>query len=292
MKLILTVGISNSGKTTWANKFVENNPMTANINRDDLRITLFCKGNEDLYHKYRFSKGNEELVTELALSIARNAVRNGKDIIISDTNLNGKTREFWGAFAKEHKLELELKVFDEPLHICMGRNRKRRLTMPDRVLIQQYNSFRKFMKLPTYTGTEGKPAAIIVDVDGTVADMTGVRKPFEWEKVINDKPKFNVIAAVNALKGMGYKVVIMSGRDGVCMADTKQWLRSSGVPYDDIFMRESGNNQPDSVVKEKMFWDNVADNYDVRFSIDDRDQMVHHWRAMGIECWQVGYGDF
>ena len=33
-----------------------------------------------------------------------------------------------------------------------------------------------------------KEKAIIVDVDGTLADMRGVRSPFEWDKVLQDKP--------------------------------------------------------------------------------------------------------
>ena len=34
-----------------------------------------------------------------------------------------------------------------------------------------------------------KEKAIIVDVDGTLADMRGVRSPFEWDKVLQDKPE-------------------------------------------------------------------------------------------------------
>jgi hypothetical protein len=38
-----------------------------------------------------------------------------------------------------------------------------------------------------------KEKAIIVDVDGTLADMRGVRSPFEWDKVLQDKPHLDVI---------------------------------------------------------------------------------------------------
>lgn len=51
---ILTVGISSSGKTTWAEKFVFENPSWVNINRDDVRFTLFTNGVRD-WGKYKFS---------------------------------------------------------------------------------------------------------------------------------------------------------------------------------------------------------------------------------------------
>ena len=40
--------------------------------------------------------------------------------------------------------------------------------------------------------SKGKRDGIIVDVDGTLADMNGVRTPFEWNKVNKDKRCFEV----------------------------------------------------------------------------------------------------
>ena len=44
-----------------------------------------------------------------------------------------------------------------------------------------------------------KELAIIVDVDGTLADMRGVRGPFEWDKVHLDKPHQDIIDLVRDL---------------------------------------------------------------------------------------------
>lgn len=39
-KLIILVGISGSGKSTWATEYIQKNPDTLRINRDDIRKSL------------------------------------------------------------------------------------------------------------------------------------------------------------------------------------------------------------------------------------------------------------
>jgi hypothetical protein len=75
-----------------------------------------------------------------------------------------------------------------------------------------------------------KEKAIIVDVDGTLADMRGVRSPFEWDKVLQDKPHLDVIDLVKDLASLKkYKIIITTGRDGICEQDTVTWLRKYKV---------------------------------------------------------------
>ena len=70
--------------------------------------------------------------------------------------------------------------------------------------------------------------AVLVDVDGTLANMQGIRKPFEWDKVFNDKPYQDIIDLVNDLYE-NYHIIIMTGRDGVCIQDTIDWLAKNNV---------------------------------------------------------------
>ncbi|CAL9966280.1 polynucleotide kinase [Vibrio phage D148] len=291
-KVILTVGISNCGKSTWSKEFIAKNPMFTEVNRDDMRIAFFCGGDRSQYVNYKFSREKEQLITKVAEERAAFAISKGQGVIISDTNLNGKTRGFWSKFAMDNKVPYEEVVFDVPLHVCVSRNRKRDITIPEYVLFQQYQSYRKFKGLPTYVGTAGKDKAIVVDVDGTLADMEGIRKPFEWSKVGLDKPRKNVIEMVRLFHQAGYKVIIMSGRDGQCLGATEEWLQEHGIPYDAIFMRDEGCNRTDAVIKEELFWDCVAPDYDVKFVVDDRLQVINQWRAMGLECFDVAGNDF
>jgi hypothetical protein len=132
-----------------------------------------------------------------------------------------------------------------------------------------------------------KEKAIIVDVDGTLADMRGVRSPFEWDKVLQDKPHLDVIDLVKDLASLKkYKIIITTGRDGICEQDTVTWLRK----YKDI--RKAGDFRKDNIIKSEIYMDHIRPNYDVKYVIDDRDQVVDMWRSLGLRVLQVAPGNF
>ena len=54
-KIILTIGASCSGKTTWAEKFCGESDNFINLNRDDVRFELFTNNVRD-WTKYKFNK--------------------------------------------------------------------------------------------------------------------------------------------------------------------------------------------------------------------------------------------
>ena len=158
-----------------------------------------------------------------------------------------------------------------------------------------------------------KELAIIVDVDGTLADMRGVRTPFEWDKVSEDRPHQDVINLVKDLASLGefhfqdddengyreksvfkkkYKIIITTGRDGVCEEDTKKWLEHYKVPYDDFYIRKAGDFRKDNIIKSEIYMDHIRPKYDVKFVIDDRDQVVEMWRSLGLRVLQVAPGNF
>jgi len=139
-----------------------------------------------------------------------------------------------------------------------------------------------------------KELAIIVDVDGTLADMRGVRKPFEWDKVSQDKPHQDIIDLVKDLYNLKkYKVIITTGRDGICEKDTRQWLLDHGVFFDEFYIRKAGDFRKDSVIKSEIYIDHIRPKYDIKYVIDDRDQVVNMWRDIfGLRVLQVAPGNF
>ena len=82
---------------------------------------------------------------------------------------------------------------------------------------------------------------VIVDVDGTLAIMNG-RGPFEWTKVYQDMVNEPVADLVRRLKTSGLSVIIVTGRDGVALEDTKKWLNDNSIPFDAIFSRPARNS--------------------------------------------------
>ena len=286
MKITLTVGISNSGKTTWAN-----NQSAVQVCRDDLRCMAEFTPSRDL-NKYKFSKAKEKKITEMQFTMATASIEAGIDVIVADTNLNEGTRNKWKQFAKEHNVDFEIKEFPCEPHVAKARNQKRDHSIPVSAIDRQYVAWRKYKGLPTYQPMYGKTRAVIFDVDGTLADMTGVRNPFDWHKVHLDKPRASVIELSRMYHKAGFKILVLSGRDGSCRADTIDWLDEYNVPWEALYMREAGDSRPDAEIKEEIFWAKIEPNYSVSKAIDDRDQMVARWRAMGLECWQVQAGDF
>lgn len=138
-----------------------------------------------------------------------------------------------------------------------------------------------------------KTPAIIVDIDGTIAKMVD-RGPFEWSKVGSDQPIEPIINLVHLLSDF-YPILFLSGRDEICRPQTEKWLEQNTYikSYSKLFMRPQGNNEKDSIIKRRIYDTKIKNVYDVRYVLDDRDQVVKMWREeLGLTCLQVAYGNF
>ena len=149
--------------------------------------------------------------------------------------------------------------------------------------------------------------AVIVDIDGTIAHMGSKeppdRRPYDWDRVGEDEPIIPIINLVSMFRTMGFVIIFVSGRDACCREATVKWLMTEGVSMDvgkewalvdedQLFMRPKGNNEPDVIVKRKIYTDIIAPNYDVHYVLDDRNTVVKMWRDMGLTVLQVADGDF
>jgi len=289
-KIILTVGASCSGKTTWAEKFVRENQegRWANINRDDIRFDIFNGGVRD-WSKYKFNRGNESIVTGIVDEHIYEAKLEKYNIIISDTNLNPKVRKKWKDWADFNGYEYEEKIFCLDWEQTVKRNSQRSGGLSTTVLRSQYEKMIQYVGRKTYTPDTTKPKAFLVDIDGTVADMTNIRKPYDWDKVGQDKPRKHVISMVQGLIESGLQPIFLSGRDGCCVTETYDWIMENimmwycqeggGFP---LFMRSPSDSRKDTIVKEELFWEYVANNYNIVACLDDRPCMVNLWNELKI----------
>ena len=154
------------------------------------------------------------------------------------------------------------------------------------------NIIPKFCPVRLYSGTPNAPKAIIVDLDGTLFHMNGKRGAFEWDKVDVDDIDPFVKETIDLYRAAGYKIILSSGRDSCCRVLTEKSLADNNVKYDALFMRAEGDQRPDRMAKSDIFWNNIAPFYDVKLSLDDRDQVVELYRSMGIKVYQVNPGNF
>lgn len=274
LRAVITVGISASGKTTYA-KSLDNG--WVNINRDDLRFAITGANG---WGEYKFNKSVEEMVTNLQVQMVKQARDAGKNIVISDTNLNFKTRTGWGDRLKHLGYKVEVKHFTVKLEEAWKRDTMRAFGVGREVI---YNQWLKYNEQFGYTYTPDKelPLTAVFDIDGTIARM-GSRSPFDWTRVGEDSLREEVIIYLKSLRLRGYSIILLSGRDSCCRALTEEWLKCHCIPYQGLFMRPEGDNRPDTEVKEELFRNYLANNYNVQVVVDDRPCMIRTWNRIKI----------
>lgn len=111
-------------------------------------------------------------------------------------------------------------------------------------------------------------------------------------RVAHDLPNPAVIEATRAAADSGAQIIYCSGREDSARAATAEWLdRHVGVPGP-LHMRAATDGRKDAVVKRELFDAHIRDQWDVRYVLDDRQQVVDMWRELGLTVFQVAKGDF
>lgn len=300
-QIVLTRGIPASGKSTFARKWVAEDPdWRVRINRDDTRKMVTDKF-------WGLSRHQEETMTLLQLAMARAAIAAKLSVIVDDTNLRASTVRTWMELADELGVEFVVEDIDVDVEEAVARDKARERHVGEDVIRDFHKRFiqkgrfpalperqEKVLKGKAYVPNPELPKAYLVDIDGTLADMKPCgRGPFEWHRVEEDAPVPAVIDVVRDLRAAGSKIVLMSGRDSAAREGTVRWLERHGIGYDDLFMRPAMDQRKDSIIKEELFYNHVAPKYFVQAAIDDRQQVVDHYRqVMGIPVFQCAYGDF
>lgn len=278
IKVFLTKGLPASGKSTWAKEKVSENPNSyKRISKDDLRA---------MFDNSKFSHDSEKFIMKVRDSLILLAIENGKHVIVDDTNLAPKHEAHIKQLIKG-KAELSVVDFtDVSLEECIERDLKRSASVGEKVIRGMYNQFLRQKEL--YNEDKSLPKAILVDIDGTLAHMNG-RSPYEWSRVDEDSCNEVVKSIVNSYNDT---VILMSGRDSICLDKTIKWLEKNNINFDLLLMREQGNAEKDSIIKRRLFENHVKGNYYIEFVLDDRNQVVEMWRNLGLICLQVAEGDF
>ena len=139
--------------------------------------------------------------------------------------------------------------------------------------------------------------AIIVDMDGTLCDVEGIR-----HYVAGDRPDFRsfheasrfcptrpeVEAEVREAHSQGIVVVIVTAREERYERATKDFLERHRIPYRALYMRPWGDRRRDTVVKADILQRLIGDGFEPIRAIEDRLDIAEVWAAHGIEVMFVG----
>ncbi len=307
--MIITRGYPASGKSFYAREWVNEDPDNrVEVNRDTTRkmIGAFPVG----------TKEQEDTVTTINNNIVKSAIQNGKDIIVSDTNMRPKYIKNFVKMTMGTDYEIIIKDFKTDINTIRDRDKNRVDSVGEDVIdmfvrkypYKNWMSPEKIIK-DTYDQVNAKkfepvvnnpdcPRAVIFDVDGTIATMRN-RTPYDWDKVGNDSVNENIVNIMNMYRDNGYKIIIFSGRDAISKFNTKKWFKDNGITYDEFHMRgentEKHDTRRDDIVKYEMVKNYIENKYYIETVFDDRNQVVEMWRTIFDNptiCCQVNYGDF
>ena len=133
---------------------------------------------------------------------------------------------------------------------------------------------------------------LIVDFDGTIS-LRQDRDPFEWSRLLQDRPNANVIWLLRVARDAGAKIVIVTGREERLRGASEAWLKLHLGFCPDMFMRTDGDTRMDAVVKKEIFENSISSLAGSFLVLDDRNQTVGMWRkVLGLQVFQVADGDF
>ena len=299
MKAIITVGISASGKTTWAHEEA-NRRVCPVLSRDSERWKIMrdVKGVEPSWANWKW-KWEDQVTANIEKRLA-DCVEFKLDIIIADTNLNKAKREALQAKLEALGYEVEIKVFHISFEEALKRDTARKDGVGFWVLNEQWETYHAEFGEPKYENPTDLPTCVIVDIDGTAALMNGKRGPFELDKVHLDDVNEVCRAMVNGLFDLGHKIIFLSGREGsdVCRDLTHRWLLDNYGVYhmcdQTLYMRPAKDQRPDSIIKRELFDEHIRGKYHVMAVLDDRPRVARMWRNLGLNVVQFGnpYVDF
>lgn len=140
-----------------------------------------------------------------------------------------------------------------------------------------------------------RPKAVIVDCDGTLANVASVR---HHVVVTDDHPEKDFDAFHQASRycppneqalefcrrhyTTGHVIVVVTARMERHYEVTKAWLdEHMPVPYDGPIMREDGLRYSDTVIKRRIYA-YLTRNYQIVGACDDNPAIVALWKELGI----------
>ena len=296
---MLLYGISGSGKTTFAKRWVETHQNSIVVSKDALHEAFFVQS-EPVKNKSQEKATRRKLTAALEANIVRDALLRGATVLVDATYLTPEQIKRVLSSVPAN-CDVRVRTFDVPLAECMGRLssigrqvRKQDLQQEREIFEANVENIQALVEAEQEKRTNRKrhlalPRCYVFDIDGTLA-IAGKRNAFDESKVLLDTPNPDIVSLVKTL-ALHAAIHICTGRTEGCRADTETWLRENGIVYHTLHMRAIGDQRADFKVKEEM-WSAIDEKHYIALMYDDRAQVVHHARTLGYTVAQVAYGEF
>lgn len=301
--IIVMVGISGSGKSTLTEKMLRGNETTyVRVNRDKIREQLFgyTESNVHKYYERPDWLDLEKFVSKVEDSTIKSMLSVGKIVIMDNTHLKLKYIKKYFDFG----VPVDVKFIDVDYETAVDRDAARVRKVGEPVIKKQYNQYKQLKKtfdswyndeflkkaFSTIINDTNKPSCVIFDIDGTLANL-GTRHPYDWDNVGEDTVNEPIREALWAHRDAGKKIIVATGRDGICEDETRKWLLNNGISFDRFYIKGVNDMRKDFIVKQEM-WNDITKDFYIESMYDDRDQVVQHARMLGFTVFQCDDGNF
>lgn len=144
LQAIILIGIPGSGKTTYALEFQLLNPSFDIIERDELRLQWMkehhIQSTDDIRVDFTlWDWSNEPEITELEYALMSNSFNNGRDIIVSDTNLDTDHRSNMITFLRNLGFDTSIEFIEVSLDVAIQRDTTRQYPVGEVIITKLYN---------------------------------------------------------------------------------------------------------------------------------------------------------
>jgi predicted kinase len=304
--LYMLRGLPASGKSTHRTKMMNDSfyqPLIA-VNKDQIRKEKGIKPGD--------FKREKEVQAEESRRITE-TLDNGWNLIVDNTHNSPRYLERYKQLAKEYGYEFILiDLSNVPVEECIRRDalRPEGERVGEAVIMRMYNEHynpntpKKENKPPHVDGRSKKcheekpkqkqmkqditlPRAVIVDLDGTLADKTD-RTWYQYWKCETDviiQPIYDILLGLRETNTVEH-FIFLTGREDSGRQATTNWLRSIGFdlknPKFHLLMKTTGDHRQDTETKLELFDNNVRDKFFVYAVFEDRQRVVQMFRQMGL----------
>jgi len=140
--------------------------------------------------------------------------------------------------------------------------------------------------------------AFIFDVDGTLANVSGIRhyvtddpqrKNFQKFHAAASycRPNMDIVELAQIVYEFGIFVFVVTARSEMWRYRTATWLRKWEVPHNALLMRKNGDQRRDVEIKRDILAQIREKGYRVVYAVDDNPSIIALWESEGIHTQTV-----